>query len=115
MRSGSDPLLLIRELSGLGDVESTASMASVPPLLELDPERCYIAWDLILRTAASLDAIRDVFIFVEDCCELCIEPLQNPVVAEADLIAKALEEKRGELGGRRLKSQPPPNRSRAAT
>jgi two-component system chemotaxis sensor kinase CheA len=106
MRSGSDPLLLIRELSGLGELESTASMASVPPLLELDPERCYIAWDLVLRTAASLDAIRDVFIFVEDCCELRIEPLQNPVAAEADLIAKALEEKRGELGGRRHYDSP---------
>jgi len=100
-RSGSDPLLLIRELGSLGEVESTASMASVPPLPDLDPERCYIAWDLVLRTAASLDAIRDVFIFVEDCCELCIEPQQQTAVAEADLIAKMLEEKRGARGGRR--------------
>jgi two-component system, chemotaxis family, sensor kinase CheA len=100
MRNGSDPLLLIRELDGLGELESTVSMASVPPLPELDPERCYIAWDLVLRTAASLDAIRDVFIFVEDCCELCIEP-QNPVAAESDLIARALEEKREARGGRR--------------
>jgi two-component system chemotaxis sensor kinase CheA len=100
MRNGTDPLLLIRELDGLGELESTVSMASVPPLPELDPERCYIAWDLVLRTAASLDAIRDVFIFVEDCCELCIEP-QNPVAAESDLIARALEEKREARGGRR--------------
>jgi two-component system chemotaxis sensor kinase CheA len=106
MRSGSDPLLLIQELGSLGELESTASMASVPPLPELDPERCYIAWDLVLRTAASLDAIRDVFIFVEDCCELRIEPLQNPVAAEADLIAKALEEKRGQRGGRRHYDSP---------
>ena len=68
MRGGSDPLLLIRELGELGELAATANMASVPPLAELDPERCYISWDFILRTSASLDAIRDVFIFVEDCC-----------------------------------------------
>ena len=78
MRRGSDPLQLVRELAAMGELESTCSMASLPPLPELDPERCYIAWDCVLRSPAGLDAIRDVFIFVEDCCELLIEPQEKP-------------------------------------
>ena len=49
-------------------------MEAVPRLAEVDPERCYIAWEMVLATAADRDTIRDVFIFVEDECELSIEP-----------------------------------------
>jgi two-component system chemotaxis sensor kinase CheA len=101
MRRGSDPLQLVRELAGMGELESTCSMASLPPLPELDPERCYITWDCVLRTPASPDAIRDVFIFVEDCSDLSIEPHEKPLVVEPDLTALALQEKRGGRGGRR--------------
>jgi len=100
MRRGSDPLQLVRELAEMGELESTCSIASLPPLPELDPERCYIAWDCMLRAPTSLDAIRDVFIFVEDCCELSIEPHEKTAV-ESDLTALALQVKRDKCGGRR--------------
>jgi len=74
MRSGANPLLLLRELKQLGSLRVQASMAAIPPLRELDPERCYIAWDMVLTTAAGREAISDVFIFVADSCELTIEP-----------------------------------------
>ena len=106
MRGGSDPLLLIRELSGLGELAATISMASLPPLAELDPERCYIAWDFILRTSANLDAIRDVFIFVEDCCDLSIEPQEKHLDVEADGTDEDLEKKREARGGRRNYDSP---------
>ncbi|MGA8740042.1 MAG: chemotaxis protein CheA [Terracidiphilus sp.] len=101
MQNGSNPLLLIRELDGMGELEATANMASVPRLSELVPERCYIAWDFALRTPASLDAIRDIFIFVEDCCELSIDLQENPAAIEADGEARGLEEMRTDRGGRR--------------
>ncbi|WP_348263382.1 chemotaxis protein CheA [Telmatobacter sp. DSM 110680] len=106
MRAGSDPLLLIRELGSLGELLSTANMASIPPLAELDPERCYITWDFVLRTSVGLDAIRDVFIFVEDCCELSIEPQEPPTENEGYLIAGRLEDKRESRGGRRHYDSP---------
>jgi len=73
LRTGTNPLLLLRELKQLGNLQVTASMAAIPPLSEIDPERCYVGWDMILTTAAPCDAIRDVFIFVEDCCKLSVE------------------------------------------
>jgi two-component system chemotaxis sensor kinase CheA len=70
LRNGANPLLLLRELSQLGRLEVKANQDAVPPLAELDPERCYIAWEMVLTTAAAPEAIRDVFIFVENCCQL---------------------------------------------
>jgi two-component system chemotaxis sensor kinase CheA len=118
MLSGANPLLLLRELKGLGGLAMRASMAAVPPLEELDPERCYISWELVLATTAGRDAIRDVFIFVEDSCELVIEPILEQISVSAssataptpgissapsaaELTARALEDKREKTGGRR--------------
>ena len=72
--NGTNPLLLLGELRELGELQVTVDTAAIPPLGEIDPERCYLAWDMVLTTAAAPEAIRDVFIFVEDDCELTIEP-----------------------------------------
>src|ERR1700743_2486912 len=45
-RSGTNPLLLIRELRELGKLQVTANVSAIPVLEELDPERCYVAWDM---------------------------------------------------------------------
>lgn len=73
LRNGSNPLVLLGELKQLGTLRVTANMAAIPPLGELDPLRCYVGWDIVLTTAAAREAIRDVFIFVEDNCELAID------------------------------------------
>ena len=132
MLNGANPFLLLRELREMGGLALRASMASVPPLAEMDPERCYVSWEMVLSTAAGRDAIRDVFIFVEDSCELSIEPVDPPVqettiqqaagsaqsipavqksattaeLCAADLTAKALLDKRAQSGGRRTYDAP---------
>ncbi|RJX34498.1 MAG: chemotaxis protein CheA [Desulfurivibrio sp.] len=75
--SGTNPVMLLNELRQLGSCRIVAQLRDVPRLGELDPESCHIFWDVILTTAASLDAIKDVFIFVEDACEIRIETLDN--------------------------------------
>jgi two-component system chemotaxis sensor kinase CheA len=75
LRNGADPLLLVRELAEMGRLTAEASMAGIPPLEALEPERCYVSWEMVLATTASEDRIRDVFIFVEDICELTIAPV----------------------------------------
>jgi len=94
MKNGTNPLLLLRELRQLGNLEVKASMASVPPIAELDPERCYVNWEMVLTTATAPEAIRDVFIFVEDACELTIGPYSaeaavQPPAALAETAAAA--------------------------
>jgi two-component system chemotaxis sensor kinase CheA len=87
MRAGANPLLLLRELKQLGSLRIKASMAAIPPLGELDPERCYISWDMTLSTSAPREAISDVFIFVADSCELTIEPGTEPAAGPASSTA----------------------------
>ena len=121
MRDGTNPILLLNELRGLGEMALTASVAAVPPLRELDPERCYISWEAELRSGRGEDAIRDVFIFVEDQCELLIERLGGAKKLVSDLesggpgadpvagavhAARALEEPRAASGGRRAYDRP---------
>jgi two-component system, chemotaxis family, sensor kinase CheA len=107
MRYGAKPSLLLGELRQLGELSARAVLDAVPPLAEIDPERCYVSWEMDLATAAGRDAIRDVFIFVEDNCELVIEPGAAPSDAEAqpsgdaDITARALEEPRSASPGRR--------------
>jgi two-component system, chemotaxis family, sensor kinase CheA len=70
---GTNPLGLLAELRELGACQVVAHTADVPPLEELSPESCHVAWDAILTTDRGENAIRDVFIFVEDRCQLRIE------------------------------------------
>lgn len=104
LRNGASPLTLIRELQQLGHLRIMANVASIPPLGELDPHRCYVSWDIILTTSAGRDGIRDVFIFVEDNCELTIEPASDhasdrPSLAESPA-PKTVDEKRSNFGRR---------------
>lgn len=100
MRNGTNPLLLLRDIKQLGDARITASMAGVPALSDLDPERCYVSWEIFLTTAESRETIRDVFIFVEDCCELTIEPAAKQSSSLPELTAKPFEEQRNNPGRR---------------
>jgi two-component system, chemotaxis family, sensor kinase CheA len=97
IRNGTNPLLLLRELRDMGELAVTVGTTRVPALAELDAERCYVDWELLLRTAAPVEAIRDVFVFVEDCCELKIDPHEESARPEqivAEDHAAQPEEKR---------------------
>jgi len=73
--SGSNPLTLLAELRELGTCNVVAQTSDFPGLEEINPEACYVYWDVILTTDQGENAIRDVFIFVEDDCELKIEAI----------------------------------------
>ncbi len=74
MAFGTNPLLLLDELRALGPCDVTALIDAVPPLDQIDPEVCYLAWDICLTTSCPREAIEDVFLFLRDGMELSIEP-----------------------------------------
>ncbi|MSM40903.1 MAG: chemotaxis protein CheA [Geobacter sp.] len=75
--NGTNPLNLIAELSQLGSHKTVAQIGKIPSLNDLQPELCYVLWDIILTTNRGKDAIEDVFIFVADDCELSIELIDD--------------------------------------
>ncbi|MCP4992636.1 MAG: chemotaxis protein CheA [Gammaproteobacteria bacterium] len=82
LRTGNDPLRLIRELSALGELHSESDISRLPSLSTLEPEDCYISWDLHLHSDTSRSEIDEIFDWVEGDCELIIMPLLPEVVEE---------------------------------
>ncbi len=78
---GMDPALLLEDLRELGECAVYCHLEAVPDIDELDPEMCYLAWDVVLTSDAGPDAVRGVFIFVEDRCRIEIKE----VGSDADL------------------------------
>ncbi len=75
--SGMDPLPVIREISALGPCHITSLVDDLDDINQLDPEECHLAWDLVLTTDQSKNAIKDVFIFVEDDWEINIDVIDS--------------------------------------
>ena len=81
---GTNPISLINELRGLGTAHVVAQFDDIPQLDDLVPENCYIYWDIILTTTRGQDAIKDVFIFVEDDCDIKIELIDKSGLIDKD-------------------------------
>lgn len=75
--SGTNPLMLLKELTGLGESIVVANFEQTPTLDRIDAEKCYTSWEILLKTSKSVDDIKDVFIFVDDQCELKISEIDQ--------------------------------------
>lgn len=77
MLRGTNPTALLNELRDLGHCDIIAQSDNIPLLHDLTPEYCYLYWDIILTTTRELEAVKDVFIFIEDDCELKIDLIND--------------------------------------
>jgi len=64
--NGTNPILLLRELLDLGKCQIFTDVSHIPLLSEINPENCYISWDILLTTNQPKESIEDVFIFVDE-------------------------------------------------
>jgi two-component system chemotaxis sensor kinase CheA len=91
--TGTNPVLLLNELRQLGECAVIAHTEAIADLDQFNPEECSTSWDIILTTRRGIEAIRDVFVFVEDACELQID-----VIAEGEILDTEMKYKRlGEI------------------
>src|SRR3546814_5693949 len=69
----------------LGGFLAKADASGVPPLDQIQAEGAYIKWDFEIETDRGEAAIRDVFEFVLDDCDLeitCLNPPADKPAAE---------------------------------
>jgi len=71
--SGNDPLRLLRELHGLGELEVKLDASGLPDFAELDPEKSYLGWEILLKGDANKEQVSEVFAWVEGDCKLEIK------------------------------------------
>ncbi|MDY6946282.1 MAG: chemotaxis protein CheA [Pseudomonadota bacterium] len=80
---GNDPLRMLRELSEIGDLTVKLDGNALPSLDLLDPESCYLAWELTVDTDATREVINQVFDWAEGDCDLKITEEEVPADAKA--------------------------------
>ncbi len=80
--TGNEPLLILRELARLGKTTITTYTARVPEIAYLSATNCYLGWSIELATDSPESAIREVFEFVTDHCDLKIESLSQTESSE---------------------------------
>lgn len=81
MRTGNDPVRIFRELAILGDFSAEIVDDDVPAFTELEPEVCYLAWDITVLGSIPREQVDEIFEWVEDDCELVIEAIAGEAAA----------------------------------
>jgi two-component system, chemotaxis family, sensor kinase CheA len=80
---GNEAVLLLRDVSRLGEMSVYCDMDSLPPLDKMNPEEAYFSWKISVTTDKGEDGVRSVFEFAEWDCDLDIHTIEEDVVGDA--------------------------------
>jgi len=87
LRNGMDPLSFIRYLGTLGKVVAIETVPDALPDAEhMDPELCYVGFEIAFQAAVDKATIEQVFEFVRDDCRLVILPPHSLISEYVGLI-----------------------------
>ncbi len=101
LRNGMDPLSFIRYLGQVGRIAGIATLPDalleIPSAEEMDPESCYLGFEIAFASEADKATIEGVFEFVRDDCAIRILPPQSRISEYVALI-RDLPERETRLG-----------------
>ncbi|HXA47104.1 MAG TPA: chemotaxis protein CheA, partial [Burkholderiaceae bacterium] len=98
LRNGMDPLSFIRYLAKLGAIVGIVTVPdAIPEAAEMDPESCYLGFEIAFDSEADKADIESVFEFVRDDCSIRILPPHSRITEYIRLI-EFLPEKTERLG-----------------
>ncbi|WP_054773408.1 chemotaxis protein CheA, partial [Methylogaea oryzae] len=104
LRNGMDPLSFIRYLKTLGEIVHISTLYdAMPAAADMDPESCYLGFEIVFDSTASKPDIEKVFEFVADDCQIRIFPPHSEIATFRQLI-EALPESDFKVGEILLKS-----------
>ena len=87
LRNGMDPLSFFRYLNTIGRIVNIeTSFDNMPPIAEMDPESCYLSYQISFSSNADKATIEGVFEFVQGDCEVRILPPHSLVADFVELI-----------------------------
>ena len=93
LREGMDPLSFLRYLSGFGEIAHLTTLLDAMPDAEaMDPESCYMGFEIDFRADTSKEKIERVFDFVRDSCLLNILPPYSRISEYVELIMSLPED-----------------------
>ncbi|HEY5281226.1 MAG TPA: Hpt domain-containing protein [Polyangia bacterium] len=78
LETGQDPLMLLLELGDLGELLAVESdMDRLPAFTELEAQKVYLSWRVLLRSLQSRRAVEGVFTFVSGDNRVAITEVMN--------------------------------------
>ncbi len=93
LKNGMEPLAFLRYLLNLGEIVHLTTISDAMPLADaMDPEECYLGFEINFRSHASKDQIENVFSFCRDECDLYVLPPNSKIDDFLHLIESLPEE-----------------------
>jgi len=90
LRVRNEPTRMFAELARLGSIAVRADLVRLPELDAMDPEACYLSWDIELRGQATRAQLDEIFDWVDAGCRLEFTPFgAAPAVAAPAAPARA--------------------------
>jgi two-component system chemotaxis sensor kinase CheA len=75
LRVRNEPTRMFAELNSLGAFTARADVSRLPSLDELDPESCYLSWNIEIAGEIPRARLDEVFDWVDSRCRLDITPI----------------------------------------
>jgi two-component system chemotaxis sensor kinase CheA len=89
LRVRNEPTRMFAELNSLGAFTARADVSRLPPLDELDPESCYLSWNIEIAGQIPRARLDEVFDWVDSGCRLDIVPIGSSAPPAAEPLASA--------------------------
>ena len=112
MRTGNDPLRIIRELAALGPLSAECDLSALPSFEQFEPEDSYLSWELRLSQPVDKSEIDEIFEWVEDDCDFAVVPLLEQLVVDSAASGPGLPEAVPPVQSRPVLSALPPPQER---
>lgn len=94
--SGTDPLMLLKELATMGDiVKVRCNPEAIPKMKNFKYDSLYLSWELVLKTEQPFSSVENVFIFVRENNTIVFEDVSRKFVEGIDL--RYADKKLGEI------------------
>ncbi|PKH07848.1 chemotaxis protein CheA [Moritella sp. Urea-trap-13] len=92
-KQGMDPISFVKYLQQIGRITHlTVLPEKIPALKDIDPEACYLGFEISLTSDCSKEEIESVFEFVQEDCDIRIIPPNSAISRYIKLIQELPEE-----------------------
>jgi len=89
LRLRNEPTRMFAELAALGVITVRADLSRLPALDAMDPEACYLSWDIELLGHVARAQLTEIFDWVDPGCRLEFTPIGDVMAAAGVLAADA--------------------------
>lgn len=83
LQTGNDPVRILRELGDLGELSIELDDEHLPTFSDMEPEDCYLAWNLTLIGDIKKEDVLEVFEWVDDDCDLTVKEFLSDEIGAA--------------------------------